>query len=498
MLNSDSWDELLLVILDPGDSASTEQRREHASRLRLTCRRFRDISSRWLVHHTTVDISRPETLDRFGALAEDPGIALGIRHVYLRLHFYHPWLASSIDNFASAIYSDWSKRLRAEERHCLRRDPYLEVETMMDDFLGKMEAAVNTANGAVTVRVDHLDDPAVKSVLANAHASYKAKFEAQDLVMQDGQFFKRFAKSFAALPMMQLHSLTLFDRDLRTNAPAWRNVRGSAEDTTGQHDALLKVLSSPMLWEDTRRVGAGEEIWGHVPVNALADILIAIGSHEGVVLDELSILVSSAPDYRSLGADSDRLQMLTTAVQSLDLWCFSFKPAAQSKHVVSGEVAARARRDMVSLNQYIGAIVAAQSLGGFSIDLGEFWYSMGLENASEIPVSVGVDFKWPECPNMHSFSVAALSLTAADFDKIGTALPEGVQLDVSDVYLREGTWADVLRYLRVCRKPRGVSIDWPSNLGEDQTEYAFGPNADGCSRAYRYISGEAVPNPLES
>ncbi|KAF6791648.1 hypothetical protein CSOJ01_14333 [Colletotrichum sojae] len=462
---STSWflklpDEPLLVILDPGESASTEQRREQASRLRPTCRRFRDISSRWLVHQTTVDISRPETLDRFGAVAEDPGIALGIRHVYLRLHFYHPWLASSIDNFASAIYSDWSKRLRAEERHCLRRDPYLDVETMMDDFLGKMEAAVNTANGAVAVRVDQLDDPAVKSVLADAHASYKAKFEAQDVVMQDGQFFKRFAKNFAALPMWQLHSLTLFDRDLTTNGPSWRSVKVGAEDTTGQHDALLKVLSSPMLWEDARCVGTGEEIWGHVPVNVLADILIAIGSHEGVIMDELSILVSSAPDYRSLGVSSDRLQMLTAAVQSMDLWCFSFKPAAQSKHVVPGEVAGRTRHGMASLNQYIGAIVAAQSLGGFGIDLGEFWYSMGLENASEIPLSVGVDFNWPKCPNMHSISLAGLNLNAADSDKIGGALPGGFQLDVSDVYLREGTWADVLRYLRGCQKPRGVSITW--------------------------------------
>lgn len=490
-------DELLLVILDPGDSASTEQRREHASRLRLTCRRFRDISSRWLLHQTTVDISRPATLDRFRGLVEDPAIAGGIRHVYLRLHFYHPWLASSVDNFASAVYSDWSKRLRVEQRHCRRRDPYLEVEAMMDILLDKMEAVVNTENGAVIVPVDRIDDPAVKSVLADAHASYKAKFEAQNAAMEHGQLLKRFAEIFATLPMEQLHSLTLFDRDLATNAPPWRDVRVGAEDMTGQHDALLEVLSRPMLWEDARCVGAGQEVWGHVPINVLADVLIAIGSHEGVILDDLSILVSSAPDYGPLGTDSDRLRQLTAAVRSMDLWCFSFKPVTQSKPIVPSEATVRSRNSMASLNQYIGAIVAAQSLGGFSVDLGEFWHSMGYEAASDMPVSVGVGFDWPESHNLHSVSLAALNLAATDFDKIGRALPEGVQLDVTEVHLREGTWADVLRYLRGCRKPHGVSINWPSNLDEDQVEHAFRSNPDGFSRAYKYIVGEAVLNPLE-
>lgn len=93
--------ELLIPIFELASlrSDDDDERRDTSPNLRLTCRLFNVLSSPLLLSVLEVDISRPETVSRLQGIAANPYIAKGVKLLDIRVHFYHPWVAATYENF---------------------------------------------------------------------------------------------------------------------------------------------------------------------------------------------------------------------------------------------------------------------------------------------------------------------------------------------------------------------------------------------------------------
>ncbi|TEA14559.1 hypothetical protein C8034_v002272 [Colletotrichum sidae] len=431
-------DETLLQILDlPGSPSHT--RREHAARLRLTCRRLRDVSSHWLVERTTVDMSRPETLRRFCGIAQNSAVARGVREVRLRLHYYHPWAASSIGNFTAAALAEWKARLRYDGSSDHWRGQFpLDVTDMMNFFVRKLDKELGNDDAPLANALEISSAGAMPAV-EEAYAAYKAGFDAQDAAMRDGLFLASFTEAFAALPDWYTHTLTLFDCNTEDDEPApWRYAQADKEDTAGQQQAVVRVLSRPMLWEDARWIGSGDDIWRHVPVDMMIDVLVAMGQHDKAKVGHLRLLLTPAPDYNRLATDIERLRQLTDSVKALDIFQFVFKPHS-FKDLQEPTMALSTKRfaeEMHVINRYLGAIAGAKTLGSFEVDFGQFCYSRGLSlDERKSPAPFGANFDWLPSEALGVVALGRAALALDDFRNIARSLPEESCIDLYSVDL---------------------------------------------------------------
>ncbi|KAF9878047.1 hypothetical protein CkaCkLH20_04623 [Colletotrichum karsti] len=357
-------------------------------------------------------------------------------------------MASSIDNFATAVFMEWQDKLDIYGNVwdtnptggvvCAERGIQLFLkESFPEPLYPRRDGVRNVDEISQTVRVRVAElDVATQQVLAKSYVRYRSKFEKQDAMLRTGGFLKVFAESFAALPECTTHSLTLYDRDLHTNRPSW-GVEVDLDNPKLRQDALVSILSRPMLWEDARWAGTRDDVWCHVPVEMLIDVLLEIGKHDGAIIDYLSINLTAAPDYALMKSDVHRLRELTEAVRSLDLFQFRFKADRPGWFRLSSQRAMRSPNEMKALNDYFGAIVAAKTLASFEVDLGDFWESAGLGGTADATAPLGARFDWSFGPEFRSISLYAACMTIRDFERLAKWLPEDVDVGLDHVYLLE-------------------------------------------------------------
>ena len=509
--------EVLLAICELVNADRDTGRASHNQipSFRLVCRRFRDVCSHLLLSHTTVDISRPETLARLHGIAGNPGIARGVDRVDVRLHFYHSSLAASFDNFVVAITSEWHQRQRGVGRTEPRREGELGFTDVITLFLEELERS-EAGDGGSDKKVEGSDPNTSASwpneVLQRAYEVYKNGCAAQDAVLRTGNFAQSLARAFAKLPKASL--LELYDGERWNNHPPGARIRVDAEDRKGQEEALVQVLSRPMLWEEARWILPSENTWPVVPVELLVNIPLEIGKLNGVFLSTLSIQVSAAPNYMLLLTEPECLAQLSAAVRNMSLFQVRFKPLCRSgcgPWAVDDDgrplYVIRSANEMRAINDYLGALLDTETMSDVEINLGEFWYSAGIDSIFDSTASLGADFSWPLGSGLENLSLCMVCLTVAELEKVAKSLCEEPEIDMHSVCLRGGTWKEALDMLRrELQKPWRVNFQCPMGgeidvLSEAQISFAFNrddkSNSSACSRAECYIQGEDLSNPLQ-
>lgn len=201
--------ELLLRIFELGTPPSDEEPRGTIPSLRLTCRLFNELTSHLLLEWMEVDISRPVTLSRFQIFAANPKIAKGVRALYIRLHFYHPWVAATFENFEELIKSEWEERSIFSDKF---DGTYLDVLSVTDiamHFLNKLHG-LESEDEIQRRQNEWYRDPIGEcppnllrirpwQILSQAYDSYKCAFQTQDRILSNGNLFRLSPNLFLSL-----------------------------------------------------------------------------------------------------------------------------------------------------------------------------------------------------------------------------------------------------------------------------------------------------------
>jgi hypothetical protein len=499
--------------------------------IRLTCRRFCALSSHLLIRKVYVDITQPETVDRLQRIAANASLAKGVREVYLRVHFYNPWVAASFENFAASVESEWGQRCvsRSYSEQYHQERTVWEFDQIAWNFIRRLDRTVaddashhgleeqSTNNDADTLNPYQIRP---RSVLQRAYDLYKTGYESQCRIMQNGGFISVITQSL--LKFKDLRSLTIYDHDLNNNYDPGSTIRIPTDDHVGQEAALVSVFSRPMVWEDAQWIEPTEEIWKGVPVELLVEIPIAIGETKGILVDYLHIKVTAAPDYARLPTDPATLNSLTTALKSMGLFQFCFNPCGASGcgpwwvsdgdgRVRRAEGNRKSAAELQAFDNYIGAILDCDSIEHADINLGDFWYGAGFDSIRNVPTCLGSSWfrnsaSAPASSGIKSLQLTQLPLTMRDLEIFIKALDddEEVEIQLIEVYLCNGTWKQFLDALRMAeRKNIQISFTYPLGGGldsMDQEVYSsvfsrFDP--DRGSLAEQFIRGKIDRNPLE-
>ncbi|EWZ30368.1 hypothetical protein BFJ65_g18149 [Fusarium oxysporum f. sp. cepae] len=501
--------EVLLMVVRLCRSIERKHQNDSISRLRLTCQRFCLLCSDYAVRRCgTLDFSRPESVKLFRQVLENPRIAEGVCEVNVRLHFYHPWIAASLDNFTAATLSEWGQRAHIfDEPIGINSDGQMSFECLIQRFVNDIHMP-NDESVEPSISRNRADETSYpKGILQHAYGKYKERYDSQILLHGDGAFALGIAEIMARLP--NIRHVTLHDGVLENNYDLGRKFDPIDEqDTSAQANILIQVLSRPMLWEEARWIQPSEFIWPGVPTGLLVDIPLALGAVDLLVIDQLSIHVSAAPDYTTMQLSRDDQDKLSDAIKRLDLLQFSFSPRCRSgcgPWIKNGEEndTIRTAREMEVINEYLGAIFNAGCIAHADINLGEFWYSLGLKSMLAAPASVGIGFMWPLGSDLRSIHLTEISVNIMQLGALAAALGIGSEVSLFLVHIRVGSWRDALQTLRDgLRNPQSVSIRHPiggevQNLTEDQIESAFGSrHTEEGTKAECYAMGRMVENPL--
>lgn len=495
--------------------------------IRLTCRRFCALSAHLLIRKVYVDISKSETVDRLQSIAADAGLSKGVREVYLRLDFYHPWVAASSKNFAASVESEWRQRTSSQDY--VKEDQELEFEQIARRFIRRLDQTViddASHHGLEQQSTDSVDTPSAHEIRPNlvlhqAYKLYKAGYESQEGIMRNGNFNSVFSKSLSKFK--DLRRVTIYDRDLHNNFGPGRLIRVPQEDHAGQEAALVTVFSRPMVWEDAQWIQPNEEIRPGVPVELLVEIPIAIGTTKGVVVDYLDIQVTAAPDYTRLPTNPETLRSLSAAMDSMNIFQFGFQPRCASgcgpwtvdfddddaEELRRAGVNARSAAELQALDKYLGAILDCDYIGHADINLGEFWYSAGFDSIRQVPSSLGTCW-FHKSARPRCLQLTQVPLTMADLERIVTKAmvivdddDDEIEINLTEVYLCNGTWKQFLETLRTAkRNDIKVVFSYPLGGGMDEMDQevyseVWGRFEDGGSMVQQYIRGRTDRNPLE-
>ncbi|KAF4949251.1 hypothetical protein FGADI_9022 [Fusarium gaditjirri] len=495
--------EILLTIFRLCRTTERKHQNDTISVLRLICQRFRLLCGDYVVRRCgTLDFSLPETVKLFRQVLRNPLIAEGLREVNVRLHFYHPWIAASLDNFTTAISSEWKQRVHIfDEPIAINSKRRMTFECLMQRFIIDMQPSISP-NSA-----DQTSYPI--GILHQAYRIYKHGYDAQMLSHGEGVFEQEVAKILTRLP--NIRHVTLHDGVLGNNYDLSRKFDPiNEQDTSAQADILIQVLSRPMLWEEARWIQPNEFIWSGVPTRLLVDIPLALGAVDSLVIDQLSIHVSAAPDYMAMQLSGDDRDKVSEAIKRLDLLQFTFSPRCRSgcgPWLTNEEDNATVRTtgEMEVVNEYLGAIFNAGCIAHADINLGEFWYSLGLKSMLAAPTSVGIGFTWPPGSDLRSIHLTEISVTTAELGPLAAALGIGSEVSLFIVNIRVGLWRDALQTLRDgLRSPHSVFIRHPSgggvqSLTDAQIEAVFSSRyKEESTKAECYVMGGEVENPLNA
>ncbi|KAF4421787.1 hypothetical protein FACUT_10874 [Fusarium acutatum] len=502
--------EILLALLGLCRSTERKHQNDTISSLRLTCRRFCLLCSDYAVRRCgTLDFSRPESVKLFRQVLDNPQIAEGVREVNVRLHFYHPWIAASLDNFTAAVLSEWGQRTQIFDAIDTNLGGQITFESLMQRFINEVhmhndESVETSASRNATNQTRY-----PSGIIELAYESCKERYDSQKLSHGDGAFALVIAEVLTRLP--NIRHVMLHDGVLENNYDLGRKFDPVDEqDTSAQANILIQVLSRPMLWEESRWIQPNEFIWPGVPTRLLVDIPLALGAVDSLLIDQLSIHVSAAPDYTTMQLSRDDRDKLSDAIKRLDLLQFSFQPRCRSgcgpwirNEEDNGTV--RTASEMEVINEYLGAIFNAGCIAHADINLGEFWYSVGLKSMLAAPTSVGIGFMWPSGSNLRSIQLTEISVTTTELGALAAALDIESEVSLFMVHIRVGLWRDALQLLRDgLRSPQSVSIGHPiggeiQNLTQDQVQSAFGlRHTEEGTKADCYVMGRMAENPLDA
>lgn len=483
--------------------------------IRLTCRKFCDAGSRFLL--PLVDISfTPSSIQRLEEISSHPNISKGVRIIRIYIGTYSPEIANPA-RFCTEIISKLAtlkfefqveaSRVQKEVEEACRmigippKPKSLKIKGLQM-ALAEAQDVIQTLHrtrrqhGLPVASYDRFERK-LSSAIAKAHEEYQRKvLEQKDLV---GDFNVHASIHAAIRKMPSVQRLCITNSSVRQPAD---NIRSGWGQRLGiqKFKAILKDTNPFQklmvdAGEDTSLVSRASDsdiaLWYELP------LMFGVGDGNLTQLDitimafdepHIEALARHLPSIRHACQQLRRVQVKIT--QRFDIFMERIKPAfvAQTWGLLDAMLTSpkleAVRLDFRVENEYHDV----HSPSGFS--------------------AVLANLPWN---NLRHVCLLRLPLGIGDLRDALEKVPGKVHLELTAINLLEGTWAEALEILRsradassLVRQPRGVELTQMSEREARYLRYEFdSEHRDGWYSAQRcpgpasfYIQGGNIPNPL--
>lgn len=458
--------------------------------LRLTCRRFCDVSSRLLLHRLDVALTNA-SLNHLDEVSCHPTISKGIRSLRVCAPLYDPTLARSLRVFIRRVIGElrdeYKRDFDAIHSYLWEVSPRQNWESwdgipnlplpgghgnlsQAFDNMGKRNEILLSCTNYLRAETFPPDDDQIMATLSQVHKKYKQLVNDQTTLLRNDTFVTSVAEAVARLPKASILSLSDWAWD--KSCILWTEISDPIYSS-------VRSLLQPCGWTNAR-------LWRpeQHPAKLLYQLPLAVG-RAGNPLTELRISARSTEDegMKLSGEQVRDLVSVAGHLQVLEIDCQLTVQATLCEYQ-SGE--------RVNVSKFASLFLNGKNLRSVTLETGPWAEDDDLKAEPSIAL-----LPWA---NLKKIS---LVLSWIHFDELNTYLEKlmpGTCILLREVHLLSGFWADLLDVIR-------AKADCHSNVinpegGEDehaQMRKAFKnkfPWDDEPTLATAYIRGQISENPL--
>lgn len=494
----------------PSDEQVPNPDVENIKNIRLTCRAFCDVGSWFLIPLVDIFFTRP-SLKYLEQVSKHPTISKGVRMIRVHTHTYNPLLANDRSRFAKAT----ARKLRSFGRKFDDEATKVEKE-ITEDFsvlglfpgpnhfkIDGFDIAREEARNVITTlkRLRQQDPETVTSLdpfetkiskaITEAHDEYRRRYQEQKSLIQDGHLHAAISAAIRQMPSVrrldmsdewryQLHDVFTSGWDNRLDARKYKAI------LQGQNP-FWKLMVHASEWGDKSLE------WAVSPQSCLGHMLPSIVHAGSGSLTHLEIDITST-SKAPLEIAAEELQNLRYACQQLKL---------VQVHV--------------DLRFYpVSTAPTCALLDAMLISPGLEVVKLSLLPGPEFQVLDSAVRFGTILANLPRLKLRSIFLTnfpvkSAGLRNLLDKVSRKIHLDLSGIYLVEGTWAEALELMRGkvdsssrVVDPRGGEMIRlsPAEIGYLKREFSS-QHRDGWYSHQRcpgpasfYIRGGNIPNPL--
>lgn len=469
------------------DDYLSEPNVEQVKQLRLTCRRFCANSSHLLKRHVKVEMT-PKSLARLDEISRHPTISKGIRCIEICIgRHFDAEIAYDFRAFARFQGDNMRREIANWERDT--RNRIFPVENPAE-LVQSIHRAIILAESFEEAAQNELNDNCPEHVLLReAQDCYRQRYESQ-LLLQRGPFAQAIVSAMMRMPTAKW--LSIEDDHIRGKTGTYPLGDFMDSKDLESLETLRSKLTAPSSsWEWAGHCGLMSP-----PIDVIPSILLSIAKAE-ISLNGLQINVPWADNVSSFATAQTNLLKLHASSQQLK--AFKFSP---------DNLTTLPTKAISLVTDFLSTILHISSLQ--TIDLCfDFMYkekSFPRPTVSMAPLLLSCT--WPSLEKMRFNGPFYLE----DLRKVVNHIYKDVELQWSG-YLLDGTWAEVLDFLRECEQ-RAANVTRLGNSDSDSiagAECKSMSRADLCyifmedtsrrrlwseSRAMSYIRGWTKQNPL--
>ncbi|KAI1324481.1 hypothetical protein F5Y16DRAFT_303285 [Xylariaceae sp. FL0255] len=446
--------------------------------LRLTCRRFHDMSSHLLLYVVDVDLTRA-SLTQLDLISHHPLLGKGVKIVRINMApCYHPLLAGDVQ--ALAGYQAALLRQNLSFWDMYGHFKFDDNDSKSDEYQTAITKALPLAElweaiaeeGIDSTRTDHM-------MLFEAHQRYVQLFKE----------YRRVCASFAPAVSSAISRIPSARSIWFREDSKWLSTLTGGFAPQDLHDSgsIARKLDQPMRWEEMRRFGAESP-----PFHLVADLLLAL-QQVGVPLSSLDIATPPPVPLPSfIGTDDPN--PLVSATGELQLQEFCFRP---SLGICDEDWLRISPTEWTPFTSFLSSILQSKSLT--SIELGFHFLNLDDPPPRLSMASLLLSQTWP--------NLLFLGFSGPFHMEELFTVVKGLRYDAElhwGGYLMSGSWAGVLDFLRehgpahqtlgdVTASIHGQECD---DMDEEPRKFIFDGGFGGESQANHYIRGDVTGNPV--
>lgn len=459
--------------------------------VRLTCRRFCNMSSHLLLTAVNVSMTR-SSIARLDEVSRHPLISKGVRFMQIHVTWFSSEKSAYLGVFATACIAELQWQMGRHEPLLAWDDYGFVHQSQSARHRNRMERLKDLARTWEPLMDVHDDGTAYLAhppamlhedtfELRLIHSRYRQKWLEQESLCRDGSLFHSIAAAMARMPAADRLCITDVDDELCLDL-RHRQYGLRAVDHV-QPEGLAKYIAAGMIRSDGDRAQGLTKL--HLKLlEQLPPTIFAAGTS----LRGLHVKMLGSKAYH-LHVPEDRLAKL--AVSCKDLTNFEFK--------VGVNYSVRADRisseNASSLRSLLAALAVSTDIQHLSLELGVQDYHSGW---LAVPLmSFGTCLSGPSWPNLRSMTLKNVTFHLPEVRKFLAKLGDGdkVDLDLREMcLLGDGTWADVLDLLR----EKSTALSYIDDLygGELGGLGDFPCKNIHSERLISYITGQSDDNPL--